>query len=44
MTVDSKDLFLSIVGKENVKDTQAQLLAYSYDATAKFQPKPDVVD
>lgn len=43
MTVDSKDLFLSIVGKENVKDTQAQLLAYSYDATANFQAKPDLV-
>lgn len=43
MTVHSKDLFISIVGKENVKDTQAQLLAYSYDATANFQAKPDLV-
>lgn len=43
MTVFSKDLFVSIVGKENVKDTQAQLLAYSYDATANFQAKPDLV-
>ncbi len=43
MTVHSKDLFVSIVGKENVKDTQAQLLAYSYDATANFQAKPDLV-
>ncbi|MCM3610162.1 FAD-binding protein [Planococcus sp. MERTA32b] len=43
MTVHSKDLLVSIVGKENVKDTQAQLLAYSYDATANFQAKPDLV-
>lgn len=43
MTVNSKDLFVSIVGKENVKDSQAQLLAYSYDATANFQSKPDLV-
>lgn len=43
MTVHSKDLFVSIVGKENVKDSQAQLLAYSYDATANFQAKPDLV-
>ncbi|WP_281864681.1 FAD-linked oxidase C-terminal domain-containing protein [Planomicrobium okeanokoites] len=43
MTVHSKDLFVSIVGKENVKDTQAQMLAYSYDATANFQAKPDLV-
>lgn len=43
MTVHSKDLFVSIVGKENVKDTQAQLLAYSYDATANFKAKPDLV-
>lgn len=43
MAVKSKDLFASIVGKENVKDSQAQLLAYSYDATANFQAKPDLV-
>lgn len=43
MTVNSKELFVSIVGKENVKDSQAQLLAYSYDATANFQSKPDLV-
>ncbi|WP_422124152.1 FAD-binding oxidoreductase [Planococcus sp. X10-3] len=38
-----KDSIISIVGKENVKDSQAQLLAYSYDATANFQAKPDLV-
>ena len=38
-----KDTMISIVGKENVKDSQAQLLAYSYDATANFQAKPDLV-
>ncbi|HSJ38633.1 MAG TPA: FAD-linked oxidase C-terminal domain-containing protein [Planococcus sp. (in: firmicutes)] len=43
MSVNSKDPFVSIVGKENVKDSQAQLLAYSYDATANFQAKPDLV-
>lgn len=43
MSVKSKDLFISIVGQENVKDSQAQLLAYSYDATANFQAKPDLV-
>lgn len=32
-----------LLGKENVKTTQAQLLAYSYDATANFQALPDVV-
>lgn len=32
-----------IVGFENVRSSQAELLAYSYDATANFQAKPDVV-
>jgi len=35
--------FIEVVGKENVKLSQAQLLAYSYDATANFQSKPDLV-
>lgn len=35
--------FASIVGEANIKHTQAQLLAYSYDATANFQAKPDLV-
>lgn len=32
-----------IVGKENVEDNNASLLAYSYDATAQFQAMPDAV-
>lgn len=32
-----------IAGSENVRSSQAELLAYSYDATANFQAKPDVV-
>ncbi|TWT24836.1 FAD-binding oxidoreductase [Planomicrobium sp. CPCC 101110] len=35
--------FTSIVGESNIKHSQAQLLAYSYDATANFQAKPDMV-
>ncbi|WP_075617731.1 FAD-binding oxidoreductase [Paenisporosarcina indica] len=35
--------FVRIVGKENIKYSKAQLLAYSYDATANFQSKPDLV-
>src|SRR5690625_3026218 len=33
----------SIVGKENVEDRHATLLAYSYDSTPHFQTKPDCV-
>jgi len=32
-----------IVGAQHVKVSQAQLLAYSYDATANFQSTPDLV-
>lgn len=35
--------FAQIVGAENVRSSQAELLAYSYDATANFQAKPDLV-
>ncbi|MGE6368701.1 FAD-binding oxidoreductase [Planococcus kocurii] len=38
-----KNSFLSIVGVENVKYSQAHMLAYSYDATANFQAMPDLV-
>lgn len=38
-----KKKFIEIVGEQHVKLTQAQLLAYSYDATANFQAKPDLV-
>src|SRR5690625_2935516 len=33
----------SIVGIENVEDSHATLLAYSYDSTPQFQAKPDCV-
>ncbi len=36
-------LFINIVGEKNVKQSQAQLLAYSYDATANYQSMPDLV-
>ncbi|HWL22938.1 MAG TPA: FAD-linked oxidase C-terminal domain-containing protein [Ureibacillus sp.] len=36
-------LFKNIVGDKNVKHSNAQLLAYSYDATANFQALPDCV-
>ncbi|MDY0404394.1 glycolate oxidase subunit GlcD [Virgibacillus sp. 179-BFC.A HS] len=32
-----------IVGAENVEDDNASLLAYSYDATARFQAMPDAM-
>lgn len=35
--------FAAIVGEGNIRYSQAELLAYSYDATANFQAKPDVV-
>ncbi len=35
--------FIDVVGKENVKHSTAQLLAYSYDATANFQALPEIV-
>ncbi|AQQ54701.1 FAD-binding oxidoreductase [Planococcus lenghuensis] len=43
MKVQSRKPFEAIVGTENIKYSQAQLLAYSYDATANFQAKPDLV-
>lgn len=38
-----KTQLISIVGAENVEDSQANLLAYSYDATPQFQALPDCV-
>jgi len=35
--------FRNILGDKHVKSSTAQLLAYSYDATANFQRMPDVV-
>ncbi|RNF40202.1 FAD-binding oxidoreductase [Planococcus salinus] len=43
MELEATKPFLSIVGEANTKHSQAQLLAYSYDATANFQAKPDLV-
>jgi len=43
MELKTKNSFVSIVGEENVKHSQAHLLAYSYDATANFQAMPDLV-
>ena len=43
MDLEATKPFMSIVGESNTKYSQAQLLAYSYDATANFQAKPDLV-
>ncbi|WP_019413276.1 FAD-binding oxidoreductase [Paenisporosarcina sp. TG20] len=43
MEEETKRKFINIVGVKHVKLTQAQLLAYSYDATANFQAKADLV-
>src|SRR5690625_667273 len=40
-TIQSK--LISIVGAENVEDSHATRLAYSYDATPRFQSLPDCV-
>lgn len=38
-----KDRLISIVGNENVDDSNAGRLVYSYDATPQFQSMPDIV-
>ncbi len=38
-----KKRFLKIVGPENYRDSQAEKLVYSYDATPNFQAMPDAV-
>ncbi|MGE8206551.1 glycolate oxidase subunit GlcD [Heyndrickxia sp. NPDC080065] len=38
-----KDQLISIVGVENVDDSKAGRLVYSYDATPQFQSMPDIV-
>lgn len=43
MESEIKNSFKSVVGAGNVKDSKAQLFAYSYDATANFQAMPDLV-
>ena len=38
-----KDRLISIVGFENVDDSKAGRLVYSYDATPQFQSLPDII-
>ena len=38
-----KETFISIVGKENYYDSNAEKLVYSYDATPNFQSMPDAI-
>lgn len=40
---DVREKLIAIVGKENVEDNNASLLAYSYDSTARYQALPDAV-
>lgn len=40
---DIKEALVNIVGQENVTDSKASLLVYSYDATPQFQSLPDAV-
>lgn len=40
---DFKQTLISIVGEENVEDSQSARLVFSYDATPQFQALPDVV-
>ncbi|MGE6257515.1 glycolate oxidase subunit GlcD [Heyndrickxia sporothermodurans] len=43
VTQDFTDALISIVDKENVDDSKAGRLVYSYDATPQFQSMPDIV-
>ncbi|PFA63230.1 glycolate oxidase subunit GlcD [Bacillus sp. AFS015802] len=43
ITPDIKKRFVSIVGEENYRDTPAEKLVYSYDATPNYQSMPDAV-
>ncbi|MFE7062175.1 glycolate oxidase subunit GlcD [Sutcliffiella sp. NPDC057660] len=38
-----KDQFIQIVGEDNYRDSAAEKLVYSYDATPNFQSMPDAV-
>ncbi|MGM0836517.1 MAG: glycolate oxidase subunit GlcD [Bacillota bacterium] len=38
-----KDQFIQIVGADNYRDSSAEKLVYSYDATPNFQSMPDAV-
>ncbi|MBN8192801.1 glycolate oxidase subunit GlcD [Bacillus sp. NTK074B] len=43
ITPDIKKKFISIVSEENYRDTPAENLVYSYDATPNYQSMPDAV-
>ncbi|MEB6548769.1 glycolate oxidase subunit GlcD [Heyndrickxia sporothermodurans] len=43
LTQTFKDRLHQIVGKENVDDSKAGRLVYSYDATPQFQSMPDII-
>ncbi|PFG07417.1 glycolate oxidase [Bacillus sp. es.034] len=43
ITPDIKNRFLSIVGKDHYRDTPAEKLVYSYDATPNYQSMPDAI-
>ncbi|PKR83921.1 glycolate oxidase subunit GlcD [Heyndrickxia camelliae] len=43
ITSTLKDAFVSIVGEDNVDDSKAGRLVYSYDATPQFQSMPDMI-
>ncbi|WP_226672649.1 glycolate oxidase subunit GlcD [Rossellomorea aquimaris] len=43
ITSDIKKKFIGIVGEENYRDTPAEKLVYSYDATPNYQSMPDAV-
>ncbi|CAN7499145.1 glycolate oxidase subunit GlcD [Rossellomorea sp. LjRoot5] len=43
ITPDIKNQFVSIVGEDHYRDTPAEKLVYSYDATPNYQSMPDAV-
>lgn len=43
ITPDIKNRLVSIVGEENYRDTPAEKLVYSYDATPNYQSMPDAI-
>ncbi|MBW3112131.1 MULTISPECIES: glycolate oxidase subunit GlcD [Bacillaceae] len=43
ITSDIKKKFIGIVGEDNYRDTPAEKLVYSYDATPNYQSMPDAV-
>ena len=43
ITPDIKKRFIAIVGEENYRDTPAEKLVYSYDATPNYQSMPDAI-